>query len=119
MPLPPINPKVVAVALNIAKEVFKTYTSKNHGSKVKMGEFAGAALKMFGDKACIKLNKDGSKVLMLTKENVKSYKYHTEKQKMGPKGYHTYFYYTITFKDGTESYVCMRQKYRDAIEKYC
>lgn len=77
------------------------------------------SIEMFGNKACIQLDEEGSNVYMLTSDNVKDYEYVKEKKKLGGKGYRTYFYYDITFKDGTESYVCMRRKYRDAMEQYC
>ena len=123
MSFPPIDPNTVAavapVALDIAKQLFKKYTSKNHGSKVKMGEFAEASIEMFGDKACIKLNENSSQILLLTSDNVESYHYVEEKKRLVGATYHTYFYYNIKFKDGTESYVRMRRKYRDAMEQYC
>ena len=124
MAIPTIDPTqvanaVVPVALEAAKSLFEKYVNKNHGSKVKMGEFAEASIKMFGNKACIKLNKNGSKVLLLTSDNVESYHYVKEKKRLVGATLHTYFYYEIKFKDGTESYVRMRRKYRDAMEQYC
>ena len=123
MVIPPVDPIAAAttigpVALKMAKKQFKKYLSKDHGSKVKKGEFAEATIEMFGDKACIQLNKEGSQVLLLTSDNIQSYRYVDEKKRMGGKGLHTYFYYDIVFKDGSESYVRMRRKYRDAMLKY-
>ena len=45
-------------------------------------------------------------------------RYVKEKKRTVGLARHTYFYYDITFKDGSESYVRMRRKYRDAMERY-
>ena len=71
---------------------------------------------MFGDKACIQLDKAGSRVLLLTSENIQSYRY--VKKKYHKLKLKDYYYYEITFKDGSESYVRMSKKYRDAMERY-
>ena len=68
MIIPPVDPVTAAatigpVALQIAKKWFQKYTSKDHGSKVKMGEFAEATIEMFGDKACIQLSKTAAKAM--------------------------------------------------------
>lgn len=123
MIIPPVDPTKVGtvvgpVALEVAKRIFKNYFSKNHGSKVKMGEFADAKIEMYGDKACIKLNESGSQVLLLTSDNIQSYQYVKEKEKPHGIKLSTYYYYNIYFKDGTSSYVRMRGKYRDAMEQY-
>ncbi|WP_300944551.1 hypothetical protein [uncultured Duncaniella sp.] len=81
-----------------------------------MGEFAEATIEMFGDKACIQLDKAGSRVLLLTSENIQSYRY--VKKKYHKLKLKDYYYYEITFKDGSESYVRMSKKYRDAMERY-
>ena len=121
MIIPPVDPVTAAatigpVALQMAKKWFQKYTSKDHGSKVKMGEFAEASIEMFGDKACIQLDKAGSRVLLLTSANIQSYRY--VKKKYHKLKLKDYYYYEITFKDGSESYVCMSKKYRDAMERY-
>ena len=121
MPFPPIDPATAAaaigpVALKVAKKWYKKYTSKDHGSKVKKGEFAEASIEMFGDKACIQLDEKGSRVLLLTADNVQSYRFVEKKyKKLKLKDY---YYYEITFKDGSESYVRRSKKYRDAMERY-
>ena len=91
MIIPPIDPFDAAavvgpVALKAAKKQFKKYFSKSHGSKVKMGEFTDATIEMFGDKACIQLNESGSQVLLLTSDNIQSYRYVKEKKKLGSAG---------------------------------
>ena len=106
MIIPPVDPVTAAatigpVALQIAKKWFQKYTSKDHGSKVKMG---------------IQLDKAGSRVLLLTSENIQSYRY--VKKKYHKLKLKDYYYYEITFKDGSESYVRMSKKYRDAMERY-
>ncbi len=63
------------------------------------------------------LNEDRGEVIMLTSETIQSYKLCEEKKKLNSAGYHTYFYYDITFKDGSKSYVRMRRKYREAMEQ--
>lgn len=121
MPFPPVDPVAAAttiapVAVQIAKKWYKKYTSKDHGSKVKKGEFAEASIEMFGDKACIQLDEKGSRVLLLTSENIQSYRFVEKKyKKLKLKDY---YYYEITFKDGSGSYVRMSKKYRDAMERY-
>ena len=71
---------------------------------------------MFGDKTCIQLNESGSRVLLLTSENIQSYRFVKEDFKVS-KG-KTYYYYDIIFRDGSESYVRMSKKYRKAMERY-
>lgn len=80
MPFPPVDPVAAAttiapVALQMAKKWFKKYSSKDRGSKVKKGEFAEASIEMFGDKACIQLDEKGNRVLLLTSENIQSYRF--------------------------------------------
>ena len=75
MPFPPIDPATAAaaigpVALKVATKWYKKYTSKDHGSKVKKGEFAEASIEMFGDKACIQLDEKGSRVLSVCREKI-------------------------------------------------
>lgn len=117
----PLDPMTVAttvapVALDIAKKQFQKYFSRDHGSKVKMGEFAEATIEMYGDKACIKLNENGSKVLLLTSDTIHSYRFIEEKFHISRMK--DYYYYDITFKDGSTSYVRMSEKYRDAMLRY-
>ena len=128
-----VDPKIVAVvakevvpiALDTAKELFgeikdaQAYFQKLiKVSKVKMGEFVEAPIGMFGDKACILLNDDGSKVLLLTSDTIESYQFVQEKKKgVGPSR-HRYRYYNITFKNGSTSYVRMRRTYAEAMERY-
>ena len=125
----PVDPKIAIIAgelanefgpiaLDKAKEKFTKYINTNHGSKVKMGEFADAKIDMFGDKACIKLSEDGRQFLLLTSDNIRSYKFVKEKKKLAKGKLRTYFYYNITFTDGSESYVRMRRKYAQAMERY-
>jgi len=87
---------------------------KSH-SKVKTGAFCDCSIKLFGDKACIMVDKDRGEVIMLTSDTIQSCRYVESKKKVKPNGVHTYFYYDITFKDGRESYVRMNRKKRDAM----
>ena len=130
MVVPPIPPEVLAQAASWAKRgivtvvapsawnQIKKYISKDHGSKVKQGAFQECPLEMFGDKACIVVNEDSGEVVMLTSDTIQSYRYIKEKKRIVGLTRHTYFYYNITFKDGRESYVRMRRKYREAMESY-
>ena len=130
MVVPPIPPEVLAQAASWAKRgivtvvapsawnQIKKYISKDHGSKVKQGAFQECPLEMFGDKACIVVNEDSGEVVMLTSDTIQSYRYVKEKKRTVGLTRHTYFYYDITFKDGSESYVRMRRKYREAMESY-
>jgi len=96
MPFPPVDPAAAAaaiglVALKFAKKWYKKYTSKDRGSKVKKGEFAEASIEMFGDKACIQLDEKGSRVLLLTSENIQSYRFAEKKyKKLKLKDYYYY-----------------------------
>lgn len=107
------------VALGEAKKLFKKYLQKDQGSKVKKGAFAEASIEMYGNQACIQLDKAGRNVLLLTSDNVRSYEYVKEKKKAHGLTVHKYYYYTIYYTDGSSSYVRMRKKYRDAMERYC
>lgn len=102
------------VALKKAKKFWET----DHGSKVKMGAYCGCPIESFGDEACIVVSEDGGKIIKLTSDTIQSCRYVKEKKRLVGVKYHTYFYYDITFKDGKESYVRMRRKYRDAMEAY-
>ncbi|MBD5149016.1 MAG: hypothetical protein HDT18_01250 [Oscillibacter sp.] len=119
MPIPippgaiPAAKKVLTFVGPIALKKAKKYWSTDHGSKVKRGVFQECAIEMFGDKACIVVNEDSGEVVFLTSDTIQSYHYVKEKRKTVPM--HTYFYYDIVFKDGSESYVRMRRKYRDAM----
>lgn len=122
MPIPTPPPEAIAVAKKIltyggpiaAKEL-KKYLGKDHGSKVKMGVYQECSIGMFGDRACIIANADNGEYVLLTSDTIQSYKYVKEKRRVVGLTSHTYFYYNITFKDGSESYVRMRRKYRDAM----
>lgn len=103
------------IITNIGKKII-IYTGKDHGSKVKMGAYAECPIELFGDKACIVVNGDMGNVILLTSDNIRSCRYVKEKKRGIPR--HTYFYYNIVFKNGEESYVRMRRKYRDAMENY-
>lgn len=106
------------VALAEAGKQFKKYTSVDHGSKVKTGQFAGASIKLSGDMAYIKLNEDSSRILPLTPENIESCRYMTKKKRQVGLESHTYYYYEITFKDGSKCTARMRKKYREAMIKH-
>lgn len=125
MPLPPIPPQVIPIAKEAAQKIVvtlapaalakaKRYWSKDHGSKVKRGAFQECSVEMFGDKACIVVNEDSGEVVMLTSETIQICRYVKEKFKTSRMK--TYYYYDITFKDGSESYVRMSKKYREAME---
>lgn len=121
MIIPPVDPNIIAttigpVLLKEAKKRFKKYVNKNRGSKVKKGEFADASIEMYGDKACIQLDESGKQVLLLTSDNIQSYRFVKEDYKVS-RG-KTYYYYDIIFRDGSESYVRMSKKYRKAMERY-
>ena len=127
MPLPPIPPQVIPIAMEAAQKIVvvlapaalakaKRYWSKDHGSKVKRGAFQECSVEMFGDKACIVVNEDSGEVVMLTSETIQTYRYVKEKYKTSRMK--KYYYYDITFKDGSESYVRMSKKYQEAMERY-
>lgn len=108
----------VPVPLKTAQKSFKGYKTKG-GSKVKDGVFAEAPIEMFSkDKACIKLNKNGNEVLLLTPDNIESYTEYKKKAKKLPLG-KTHYYYKIVFKDGNWSKLRMREKYLDAVKRQC
>lgn len=118
----PIPPEALVAAKKIA--VFlaptviaqaKKYWEKDHGSKVKQGTFQECSIEMFGDKACIVVNEEQGEVVFLTSDTIQSYQYVKEKKRTVGLARHTYFYYDIKFNDGSESYVRMRRKYRDAM----
>jgi hypothetical protein len=97
-----------------------TYFLKNHGSKVKEGAFKGCTIELAEDRAFIAVTPKKGEIVWLTSDNIQSYQYVKEKERFRPlkMAYKTYYYYTITFKDGSQSYVRMRKKYRKAMMKY-
>jgi len=124
----PISPEVLAVATKFAKEGLvtiiapavlketKKYWKKDHGSKVKEGAYKNCSIDMFGSKACILVEPEQGKVLLLTDEEIAGCKFIKDKFRI--KCGKTYYYYEITFKDGSRSIVRMSKKYRDAMCEY-
>lgn len=115
----PINPAVIKAVKGIVTVVgpgVLKYQKGNHGSKVKRGAYQDCEIDMFGDKACIVVDSDGSEIVLLTSEYIESYKFVEEKFRK--KKMKTYYYYEIYFKDGQKSYVRMSKKYRDAMLNY-
>ena len=96
------------------------YFLKNHGSKVKEGAFKDCTIELAGDKAFIAVTPKKGEIIWLTSDNIQSYQFVKKKDRFRPlkMAYKTYYYYTITFKDGSTSYVRMRKKYRKAMMKY-
>ena len=124
----PIPPEVILGAGKLIKEGMKTiagpmvfketkqFLEKDHGSKVKTGIYSECPIELFGDMACIITDIDKGECVLLTSENIESLYFDKEKKRGFP--VHTFYYYTITFKNQTRSYVRMRRKYRDAMLKY-
>lgn len=96
----------------------KNYIEKPHGSKVKEGAFKDCTIELAGDKAFIVATAEKGEIVCLTSEYIQSYQFVKEKQKLHRGKFKTYYYYKITFKDGSESYVRMRKKYCKAMKKY-
>ena len=124
----PIPPEVLAQAASWAKKgvvtivaptvwgKIKSYFGKDHGSKVKRGAFQECSIEMFGDKACILVNGNSGEVVFLTSDTIQSYRFIKKKDRLPQMK--TYYYYEIIFNDGSESYVRMRRKYVEAMERY-
>ena len=51
---------------------FKNYVEKDHGSKVKKGKFQECPIEMFGDKACILVDKQNGEIVLLTADTIQS-----------------------------------------------
>lgn len=101
----------------LIKKILK-YIGKPHGSKVKEGAFKDCTIELAGDKAFIAVAPKKGKIVWLTSDNIESYRFVKEKERLHYTKYKTYYYYNITFKDGKTSYVRMRKKYRKAMMKY-
>jgi len=101
--------------LKILKEEIERCKSKPHGSKVKEGVFKDCTIELAGDKALIAVNPEKGEVVWLTSDNIQSYQLVKEKERFHIRKYETYYYYYITFKDGSTCYARMRGKYRDAM----
>lgn len=124
--------EIITVAGNLAKIVgpevwnelkdeFIEYRRKPHGSKVKEGAFKDCTIELAGDKAfiAVTVEKDEKgKIVWLTSDNIRSYEFVKKKKKLRKGKFKTYYYYTITFKDGSGSYVRMRKKYCKAMMKH-
>ena len=108
---------LVVVGPRAIKKI-KQYCSKDHGSKVKRGAFQECPIEEFGDKACIVVDDEKGRVLMLTADTIQSCQLVKKKVRQVGLERHTFYYYDIVFKNGYESYVRMRTKYRKAMEKY-
>lgn len=115
MTIPPEALKILTTLGPVAgKEIIKLL-GKNPGSKVKMGAYQGCPITLFGNKACIVTNADNGEVVFLTSDTIEDYSYIKEKKRLAGVTLRTYFYYDIKFKNGSESYIRMRRKYRDAM----
>lgn len=112
----PAAKKLLTVLGPVAAGQLKKYFSKDHGSKVKMGAYQDCPIGLFGDKACIITNEGNGEVIFLTSDTIQTYR--LTKEKFRPARMKTYYYYDITFKDGSTSYVRMSKKYRDAMKRY-
>jgi hypothetical protein len=97
---------------------WEKYKNKPHGSKVKEGVFKDCTIELAGDKALIAVHPENGEVVWLTSDYIDSFQLVKEKKKLHNMKYKTYFYYHITFKDGSQCYARMRKKYRNAMIKY-
>lgn len=121
----PINPVVenavrgaiTVVGPEIIKRMVK-YQKGNHGSKVKRGAYQDCDIEMFGDKACIVVSPDDGKIVLLTSDNIESCTFIKKKTRYRGLKLKDYYYYEIDFKNGEQSYVRMRKKYRNAMSNY-
>lgn len=94
------------------------YFGKTHGSKVKEGSYKDCTIELDGDKAFIVTNPEKGEVVWLTSDNIQSYQFVKEKEKLHNMKMETYYYYSITFKDGSTSYIRMREKYKIAMIRH-
>lgn len=117
----------IGIALNVVTELsptvlnkLKNQIGKPHGSKVKEGKFKDCTIELADDKAFIAVTVTDKKgeIVWLTSENIKDYQFVKKKKKFRKGKLKTYYYYTITFKDNSSSYVRMRKKYCKAMKKY-
>ncbi len=100
---------VVALGPAALKEVTH-YLLGNHGSKVKMGDYAECKIARFDDTACIVVDSESGAVIPLGEDTVESYDFVKEKKRMVGLKYKTYFYYNVRFKNGQESYIRISRK---------
>lgn len=91
------------------------YEGKPHGSKVKEGAFKDCTIELAEDKAFIVATPENGEIVWLTSEYIQSCQFVKEKEKLHKGKLKTYYYYNIIFKDGSKSYVRMREKYRTAM----
>ena len=121
----PIPPQVIAEATKLAKDGIvtvlgpallkqaKIFWSKDPGSKVKKYAYCDCSIELFGNKACIVVDKEQGKVVFLTSEEIASHEF--VKEKFRPVTMKMYYYYDIFFKDGRKSRVRMSKEKRDAM----
>ncbi len=113
-----IPKEVIDLAKILGPEVLAElikYFGKTHGSKVKKGAYKDCAIELDGDKAFIVTDPEKGEVVWLASDNIQSYQFVKEKEKFHRMKLKTYYYYNITFKDGSTSYVRMRKKYCKAM----
>lgn len=106
---------IISECIGASYEAIKKELKKNRGSKVKTGLFAGSPIVEAGTSSCIVVDKDKHMFVYLTSENVqritrvkKNFKLIRGK---------TYYYYDLTFRDGTRSYIRVSKKHRDNLER--
>lgn len=99
-------------------EELKKYFGKTHGSKVKEGRYKDCTIELNGDKAFIVVNPEKGEVVWLTSDNIQSYQFIKEKERLHKGKKKMYYYYHITFKDGSTSCVRMREKYKTAMIRH-
>lgn len=110
----PLTMKIITAVGPVALGQIKKYLSGNHGSKVKMGDYAECKIARFGDEACIVVDNSGN-VILLNSDTIESYSFVKEKKRMVGLELKTYFYYNIYFKNGQKSYVRMSRKNQNAM----
>lgn len=111
MALEKLMTTLAPIALGALQKKMGDYISTPHGSKVKEGVFKDCPIELIDNEACIVTDADKGEVLYLNRYTIESYEYKKKKKKI--KG--TYYYCNITFKDGSVSYVRMREKYLGAM----
>ena len=110
------HPEIMKIAIAVGPKVIK-HMDKDRGSKVKKGTFKECSIGFFGDKTCIVVDDAAGVIVPFDSNTVRKYKF--TKEKFRPAAMHTYYYYHITFKDGNECDVRMREKYVEAMQRYC
>ena len=117
MGIPPEALELLTILAPKGLDILRKRLAAPHGSKVKDGAYKDCTIELDenDEYAFIVVDPGRGSVLYLTSDTIQAYQYVKQDKKLHKGKLKTYYYYNITFKDGSASYVRMRKKYCNAM----